>query len=122
MKKWAAFLLLLVLPILALIKTFRPDSWPILAGYLALISLSTYGCYWHDKRRATHGGWRVAEKVLHLLELLGGWPAGFIAQRVLHHKNRKQSYQIVFWLIVVLHQCAALDYLLDWRISSKLFN
>ena len=122
MKKWAAFILLLVLPIMAVAKTFRPDFWPILFGYLTVISLSTYITYWHDKRRASSGGWRVPEKILHLLELLGGWPLAFVAQRVLHHKSSKKSYQIVFWLIVLLHQLVALDYLLDWRISGQLFN
>jgi len=122
MKKWAAFLLLLILPVMALGKTFRPDSWPILFGYLAVISFSTYLTYWHDKRRARSGGWRVPEKLLHLLELLGGWPLAFVAQRVFHHKNQKRSYQIFFWVIVLLHQLVALDYLLDWRISARLFN
>lgn len=123
MKKWIPLLLaLLVLPCLAILKTFEADSWPIVTGYLVLISLSTFGLYWHDKRRARNGGWRVTEKLLHLLELLGGWPAAFLAQRLLHHKNSKRSYQIAFWLIVALHQAIALDYLLAWRISSRLFN
>ncbi|SJM91388.1 Cold-shock protein (fragment) [Crenothrix polyspora] len=47
--------------------------------------------------------WRIPEKSLHTLELLGGWPGALLAQRTLRHKNRKPSYQVVFWLIVGLH-------------------
>jgi len=50
-----------------------------------------------------------------LLEFLGGWPAAFLAQRVLRHKIRKISYQMIFWLIVVFHQWLAFDSFLGWR-------
>jgi len=41
---------------------------------------------------------------LHLLELLGGWPGAFLAQRRLRHKCSKRRYQFVFWLIVLAYQ------------------
>lgn len=52
---------------------------------------------------------------MHLYEVLGGWPGGLLAQRLIRHKNRKLSYQLVFWLIVLLH--AALAGLLLWLIN-----
>jgi uncharacterized membrane protein YsdA (DUF1294 family) len=45
----------------------------------------------------------VSEKTLHLCELAGGWLGAFVAQRKLYHKSRKSSYQVVFWLIVIIH-------------------
>jgi len=111
-----ALLILLVLPALA-IRRFAPDL--IYAGiYLLGISVATWFAYAHDKNRAKSGGWRVAEAQLHLLELVGGWPAAFLAQRWLRHKSLKPGYQFIFWLIVFLHQFAALDSLLNWKFSS----
>jgi uncharacterized membrane protein YsdA (DUF1294 family) len=56
------------------------------------------------------------------LELAGGWPGAFLAQRRLRHKCSKVSYQITFWLIVSLHIYVATDYLLGWRLVHALGN
>jgi len=82
----------------------------ILAVYL-LMSIICFLVYWWDKRRSIKGEWRIPEAHLHWLELLGGWPGAFIAQRKLRHKNRKQPYQFVFWMIVGMHIVAWADYL-----------
>ncbi|MFP5341147.1 MAG: DUF1294 domain-containing protein, partial [Gammaproteobacteria bacterium] len=44
-------------------------------------------------------------------ELAGGWPGALVAQQVFRHKTRKLSYQLTFWLIVVLHQAFWIDLL-----------
>ena len=59
----------------------------------------------------------MSEAQLHLLELLGGWPGALLAQRRLRHKCSKRSYQIVFWLIVLAYQFAAMDSLQNWQLS-----
>jgi uncharacterized membrane protein YsdA (DUF1294 family) len=56
-----------------------------------------------DKSAAPRGGWRIAEKHLHLLDLLGGWPGGLLAQAKLRHKSSKTSFQVVFWLTVLVN-------------------
>ncbi|MBJ9976456.1 DUF1294 domain-containing protein [Pseudomonas sp. S75] len=74
---------------------------------LALYPLASLGClllYWQDKRQARAQAWRTPEKVLHVAELVGGWPGALLAQQLFRHKTRKVAYQVVFWLIVVLHQ------------------
>ena len=76
--------------------------WIIPAWYLAL-SLVTFTAYGIDKRKARLDRWRIQERTLHLLELLGGWPGGLIAQRYFHHKSRKTRFLIVFWAIATLH-------------------
>ena len=58
------------------------------------------------KRRAQRGGRRIPENTLHLMEVLGGWPGAFIAQRVFRHKTQKLSFRIVFWLCVSVHLAA----------------
>jgi uncharacterized membrane protein YsdA (DUF1294 family)/cold shock CspA family protein len=76
-------------------------SLPLFA-YL-IFSPVTFLCYAYDKSMALKDQWRVAESTLHLFELLGGWPAALIAQYTIRHKNKKQSFQITFWLIVFIH-------------------
>ena len=66
----------------------------------SLISLTAYGC---DKSYAEKGTWRIPESTLHFFALIGGWPGGLVAQRLFRHKTRKLSFQLVFWLIVLLH-------------------
>lgn len=85
--------------------------------YLAF-SLLTFAFYWHDKRSALRGERRIPEKTLHLLELFGGWPGALLAQQVFRHKTRKWSFQLLFWLIVLLHQTLWLDYLYLHQLSS----
>jgi uncharacterized membrane protein YsdA (DUF1294 family)/cold shock CspA family protein len=108
---------LLVLPVTALISRGVDVRW---AGvYVLMLSVVTYWAYARDKQRAREGLWRLSEQSLHLLELLGGWPGAFFAQRRLRHKCSKASYQLVFWLIVAAYQFAAIDSLQDWRFSRK---
>ena len=60
-----------------------------------------------DKSAAQSGGWRTAERKLHILALIGGWPGALVAQRVFRHKSRKGSFRAVFVLTVIVN-CGAL--------------
>jgi len=73
-----------------------------------------------DKKRARAREWRISERFLHLLELAGGWPGAFLAQRGLRHKCSKGGYQFMFWLIVIAYQFAAFDSLQNWQLSRKI--
>jgi uncharacterized membrane protein YsdA (DUF1294 family) len=121
---WHLILLaaLLVSPCLALrrLSTFIDFRWS--AAYGIVISLATYAVYGADKDsaqdRTSH--WRAPEKLLHGLELAGGWPGAFLAQHRFRHKCSKLSYQFVFWSIVSLHLYAATDFLLNWRLARAI--
>lgn len=63
-----------------------PAGW--LAVYLAVINLAMFIVYGADKRRARKGKWRVPEKTLFLLPLLGGSAGALLGMRVFHHKTR----------------------------------
>ncbi|HEY9641781.1 MAG TPA: cold shock and DUF1294 domain-containing protein [Coleofasciculaceae cyanobacterium] len=94
-----------------LLKTGNPLSL-ILYGLMSLISFALYA---DDKSCAKRGAWRTPEKTLILCDLAGGWIGGFIAQRRLHHKVSKSSYQRAFWLVVAMHYV----FWLWWLIASK---
>jgi len=76
-----------------------------------VMSILAFGLYWYDKQQAKAGQWRTPEKVLHGVELLGGWPGACVAQQLLRHKTRKVSFQLWFWLIVAVHQAIWIDVL-----------
>ncbi|NMY36388.1 MULTISPECIES: DUF1294 domain-containing protein [Pseudomonas] len=76
-----------------------------------VMSMLAFGLYWYDKQQAKAGQWRTPEKVLHGVELLGGWPGACVAQQLLRHKTRKVSFQLWFWLIVAVHQAIWIDVL-----------
>lgn len=85
-------------------------SWIPLAAY-GLISVLAFFLYWSDKRKARSDRWRTPENVLHAVELAGGWPGALLAQQVFRHKTRKVSFQVLFWVIVLLHQVFWIDQL-----------
>lgn len=111
---------LLVLPGLALHQHGVDLRWA--ATYALVIGAATYWAYARDKRSAEQGYWRIQEANLHLLEVIGGWPAAFLAQRRLRHKCSKRSYQFVFWLIVLAYQFIALDSLQQWKFTLAAFG
>lgn len=110
-------LLLLVLPLIA-IQRYAAFQSANIVGYFILISLITYFAYASDKRRAERSDWRISEAKLHLLEMMGGWPGAWLAQRYLRHKCSKRSYQITFLIIIFAYQYAAFDSLCSWRCSE----
>lgn len=118
---WHYLLLLLILPALGVgdLAVNYQVPWAILIYVVA--SLLTYYFYWYDKRRAKRNEWRIPEANLHLWALAGGWPGAFIAQQQFRHKTKKASFQIVFWLVVVLHQILWFDWLVmdgHWLVGA----
>lgn len=88
---------------------------PLPLTLYSAMSLATFVAYSEDKFRAQKGKWRIPEKTLHLFELAGGWMGAFVAQRSIRHKNRKASYQFVFWLIVASHYAFWVVWLLEQK-------
>lgn len=116
-----AWLALLVLPGLAAgrLSQRHEIAWAVIGA--AAVSGIVLLLYAVDKRRAqAKGAERVPEAGLHALELLGGWPGAFVAQRMLRHKNAKVGYQVKFWLIVAVWQLVSLDLLLGWRLWAAI--
>ena len=81
--------------------------------HIASINLVTIIAYGIDKRAAKNGSWRVPEIELHVLEFLGGWLGAFIAQKIFHHKTKKKSFRVMFWLMLFL-QLALIYYVLTF--------
>ncbi len=111
---------LLILPIVGALHLPGVINLWYLLGYAVGISGMTILVYRHDKIRAQKEGWRTPESTLHFLELLGGWPGAFLAQRLFWHKISKRSFQVEFWGIVVVYQAVCFDFLNGWHYSRAL--
>lgn len=77
----------------------------------ALVSLITFTIYAMDKHRAKRGLWRVPERVLLGLSLLGGAAGGMPAMYLLRHKT-KHWYFTAVNVLGLVWQVGLLVYLL----------
>ncbi|MBR1811919.1 MAG: DUF1294 domain-containing protein [Clostridia bacterium] len=79
--------------------------------YLVLINLTGAAVTAADKRKAVKGKWRVPEKTLFLLALLGGSPAVYLTMLLVRHKTRKPAFKygipgiLTVQIIIVLLYC-----------------
>ena len=95
----------------------RLPLWSLAA--LAAVNVLTLWMYAADKNAARAGRWRIPESNLHLLSLLGGWPAAWLAQQNMRHKSSKKEFRTVYWLTIVLH-CGALAWLVLAKTGAAL--
>ncbi|MDO4813008.1 MAG: DUF1294 domain-containing protein [Eubacteriales bacterium] len=69
--------------------------------YLAAINLVTFLTYGIDKYRAKRGAWRISEKTLFLLPLLGGSVGAIAGMKVFHHKTKHWYFRYGLPLILL---------------------
>lgn len=109
--KWLVFAVLCALPLFGSVSFWLQGVSLIPLAAYGIVSVLAFCLYWSDKRKAQADNWRTPENVLHAVELAGGWPGALLAQQVFRHKTRKVSFQVLFWMIVLLHQIFWIDML-----------
>ena len=95
-------LIALVIAAVTALATNIAFEIPFLGAWLISINLVTVFVFWFDKRAARIDGLRVPEYILLILALVGGSPGALLAMQGFRHKTRKRSFQIKFWLIVIV--------------------
>jgi len=76
------------------------NGWlSVLWGELALMSLTLFVLMGVDKRRARKGRWRVRERTLFVLALLGGACGGTLGMFLFRHKTRHWTFRLIFPLL-----------------------
>ena len=65
-----------------------PTVTQCLLWYLAAVNVITFTVYGIDKRKARRGAWRIPEKTLFLLPLLGGSVGALLGMKVFRHKTK----------------------------------
>ncbi len=74
----------------------------LLPGYLVAINLITFFVYGSDKLLAKAHAWRVRERTLLVLALLGGSAGALLAMQLFRHKTKKPLFGLLFGVILLL--------------------
>jgi uncharacterized membrane protein YsdA (DUF1294 family) len=56
-----------------------------------------------DKNKAQKGQWRIPEKILFILALVGGSLSMFLTMHGIRHKNQKLKFALGLPLIAIMH-------------------
>lgn len=70
--------------------------------YLIIINIISFLTYGLDKWKAKRDSWRIPEKTLLLMALLGGSIGAFAGMRIFHHKTQKPKFFLGVPIIFVL--------------------
>ena len=74
----------------------------ILWLWLSLINLATFIAMGNDKYRAALGKWRIPEKTLIIMALLGGSFGGICGMYVFRHKTQHKKFSVGLPAILII--------------------
>ena len=86
------------------------DGMKLFAIYLAVMNVLGVAVMWSDKRRARLHRWRIPEKVLFGVSLLGGSAGTWAGMYLFRHKT-KHWYFVVGMPLILVYQAALAIYL-----------
>lgn len=70
--------------------------------YLLVINAIGFLAMWIDKRKAKKGRWRIQEKTLFMITLLGGGVGTISGMYTFRHKTQKPGFKYGFPAILIL--------------------
>ena len=73
-----------------------------IAIYLILVNLTGFIQMLADKQRAKKGAWRIPEKMLFLVAIIGGSIGSILGMYTFRHKTKHMSFVIGMPLILIL--------------------
>ncbi|MDD5936244.1 MAG: DUF1294 domain-containing protein [Clostridiales bacterium] len=82
--------------------TRRSTLCVLLLVYAVLLNLAGFCSMGIDKKRAKKGQWRVKERTLFLVAILGGSIGSILGMRVFRHKTKHRTFVIGMPLILVI--------------------
>ncbi len=77
-------------------------KWMMIVIYLAGINLITFAVYGIDKMRAKKNRWRIPEKTLFLLAIVGGSVGAWLGMQYFRHKTKHMQFKIGIPLIFIV--------------------
>ena len=77
--------------------------WALLGFYLFIVNVCAFLMMGIDKRKAKKGAWRIPEKKLFLMALLGGAFGGTMGMKTFRHKTKHWYFRFGFPLLLILN-------------------
>ena len=77
--------------------------------YLLIVNVITFLMMGYDKHEAKKGNWRISEKTLFTLVVIGGSIGGIIGMCTFRHKTKKWCFRFGFPIILILQILVAID-------------
>ena len=77
--------------------------------YLLVVNVITFLMMGFDKHEAKKGNWRVSEKTLFTLVVLGGSIGGILGMFTFRHKTKKWYFRFGFPIILILQILVVID-------------
>ena len=78
--------------------------------YLCIINLIGFFAMFLDKQKAKRGKWRIPEKTLFLLAIIGGSLGTTLGMNIFRHKTKHAKFKILVPVLMAAH-LALLGYL-----------
>ena len=78
----------------------------ILMVYFGIVNVLGFNFMGIDKSKAIHHQWRISEKVLFIIALIGGGIGSALGMKIFHHKTKRWYFRYGFPLIATLELIA----------------
>lgn len=80
--------------------------------YIYLIIINFIGLFimWLDKQKAKHHRWRIPEKTLFLVSLIGGSVGTFFGMHLFRHKTKHWYFVVGMPLILIIQIAGIISY------------
>lgn len=86
-----------------LAEMLRDTGLSSLAAYVLVLSVIGFVLMGRDKRLAGTGGWRIPEKTLLMIALIGGSPGVYLGMRAFRHKTKHALFSVGVPAILGVH-------------------
>ena len=74
----------------------------VLIGYLIIINFIAFFLYGLDKRKAQKNRWRITEKTLIGIAVIGGSLGAFTGMKLFRHKTKKRKFSFGIPLVILM--------------------
>ena len=89
------------------IVKFASDNEMVIHSYLIAMNILGFILMWIDKRRARLHKWRIPERTLFAVAVIGGSIGSIAGMHLFHHKTRHWVFVIGIPLILLLQMALA---------------